>query len=173
MGYTHYWRFGAFIGEKEYKKALQEIRKLVKASPIPLANGMGDEGTKPEVGATVSFNGVGEDAHETFLLRKDPILVATKPDRYPSEEFSRFNFCKTAQKPYDVVVVACLCVLQERLGKSIEVSSDGDAEEWEDGRVLAEKVLGRSVKTPVEVKPRAVREREYQERRAKEQAARG
>ena len=100
MGYTHYWEFGAFVGEKEYKQALSEIRKLIKASPVPLANRMGTPGTKPALGATVSFNGVGpEDDYETFILRADPILETVREDRYPRETLNRKYFCKTASKP--------------------------------------------------------------------------
>ena len=170
MGYTHYWEFGAFVGEKEYKQALSEIRKLIKASPVPLANRMGTPGTKPALGATVSFNGVGpEDDYETFILRADPILETVREDRYPRETLNRKYFCKTAYKPYDGVVVACLCVLQERLGKGVEVSSDGDAGDWEEGRSFAEQVLGRPIKVPAgvgTVEQRNARMEEYKRKLA-------
>jgi hypothetical protein len=163
MGYTHYWRFGAFITEKSYKQALSEIRKLIKASPVPLANHMGDVGTKPSVGPTVSFNGVGEDSHETFILRADPTLVSTDNRRYPTDEINRFDFTKTARKPYDIIVTAALCVLQERLGASVEVTSDGNADDWEAGRAFAEKVLGRPVKVPARIETAEQEKARYEE----------
>ncbi len=132
MGYTHYWTFGAFIEEKAHKKALQDCRKVIKASPVPLGNW---EGTgKPKLQDGFNFNGVGADAHENLMMGKEP---------------NRENwFCKTAQKPYDIVVVACLCILQDSLGTSFNATSDGDPHEWEDGRALASKVLGRAITIP-------------------------
>jgi len=134
MGYTHYWTFGPFIGEKEYKAALTDCRKIIRNSPVPVANWDGKG--KPTLRNGFNFNGVGEDHHENFSM-------SIEPDR------EDFQFCKTARKPYDVVVVACLCAMQDRLGrKAFEVTSDGDAHEWEEGRALASKVLGREVKIP-------------------------
>jgi len=139
MGYTHYWTFGAFIEEKAYKTALTECRKIIKASPVPLGNAFGEG--KPKLNNGVWFNGVAEGAHETFALDREPI-------RESGSENTGFNFCKTARKPYDVVVTACLCVLQEHLGKHVNVSSDGEPGEWEQGRALATKVLGRDFAIP-------------------------
>ena len=81
----------------------------------------------------ININGKGDQGHETFILR---------------EHFSQnegFNFCKTSQKPYDVVVTACLSVLSYHLGDLIEVSSDGLGHDWFDGLNLAEKVLKRKI----------------------------
>ena len=133
MGSTHYWSFGPFIEEKAYKTALKECRKIVKACRVPLGNAAG-EGL-PTLNDGVWFNGVGADGHETFALGRIPLI------EYP-------NFCKTARKPYDRVVTACLCVLHEHLGKGVQVTSDGDPHEWEAGRALASEVLGRDIKIP-------------------------
>ena len=139
MGYTHYWRLGPFIEEKSYKKALTECRKIIKASPVPLGNAYGDG--KPKLNNGVWINGVGEDGHETFALGSIPIRESGGSD-------PGFNFCKTARKPYDLIVVACLLVLHDRLGESVGVSSDGEPHEWEAGREFASKVLKREIKIP-------------------------
>jgi hypothetical protein len=134
MGYTHYWSWGAFIDEKNYKAAMSDCRKIIRNSPVPLAS-WNCKG-KPILRNGFNFNGVGEEGHENFSM-------AVEPDR------DAWGFCKTASKPYDVVVVACLCAMQDRLGrKAFEVTSDGDAHEWEDGKALAEKVLKRKLKIP-------------------------
>jgi len=57
---------------------------------------------------------------------------------------------KTRREPYDVVVVACLVAIKDRMGDNIKVRSDGEAEDWVDGIRLAEEVLGRKLKYPVE-----------------------
>ena len=60
------------------------------------------------------FNGKGDNAHEPFI--------------FPGE--SGFNFCKTAYKPYDTVVVACLFVARDYFAPDqLEIASDGEAEE--------------------------------------------
>jgi len=135
MGYTHYWTFGPFIEEKAYKTALTECRKIIKASPVPLGNWEGKG--NPNLQNGFNCNGVGNDGHETFRMGKEPIR----------DEW----FCKTAQKPYDVVVTACLCVMHDHLGSACEVTSDGDPHEWEAGMNLASKVLGRTIRIPYNV----------------------
>jgi hypothetical protein len=136
MGYTHYWRELNSVDESDYQAALSDIRKLVETSPIPLFDGNG-EGI-PEVEGYISFNGdasKGED-HESFYLS------AT------AAENGSFEFCKTARKPYDLVVVASLAVLADRV-KGVIVSSDGDASDWTAGVKFASKTLGRIIKNPL------------------------
>ena len=57
-----------------------------------------------------------------------------------------FEFCKTNQKEYDIVVVAALARLAEVPG--MEVTSDGNSDDWDEGIALASKVLGRALKNP-------------------------
>lgn len=135
MGYTHYWEDTSDIDIAEYNAAIKDIAKIVKAKVDILANGHGDEGSKPGFESDIWFNGQGDDSHETFYLPKDPA------------QFEKFSFCKTAQKPYDVVVVACLTRLAEVDG--IKVSSDGSAGDWEEGVKLASDILGRKLENPI------------------------
>ena len=153
MGYTHYWHFGPFIDEVDYSTALSECRKIVRESPIKLGNWEGNAGPLLRDGFT--FNGKGEDAYETFSMKAEP---------------DRDNwFCKTGRMPYDVVVVACLCVLADRLGpKGIHVTSNGDPHEWEDGKALAEKVLGRDICIPHGVRNLETMRDDYRSRYLKE-----
>jgi len=119
---------------------LIDCRKIVKASPVPLGDAYGEG--NPKLVNGVWFNGVGENAHETFALGKTPIREHCNP------ACRGFNFCKTANKPYDLIVVACLCVLQHHLGKQVEVSSDGNEVDWKAGTAFANKVL--CLKNPLE-----------------------
>ena len=52
-----------------------------------------------------------------------------------------FSFCKTARKPYDTIVVAILCAIQDIYGDElVEISSDGDMDtEWAESRELFER----------------------------------
>jgi len=135
MGYTHYWNFGAFINKADYERALRECRKVIRNSLTPLANWSGEG--NPLLRNGFNFNGVGDDCHENFRMGKEPIR----------NEW----FCKTARKPYDVIVVACLCILQDCLGEGIDVSSDGDPHEWETGKAFACAILGRKLAIPLSV----------------------
>lgn len=72
----------------------------------------------------IEVNGTQENGHETFVLP------------YHLNGLSSFQFCKTARKPYDVVVVACLIVLDYYVS-CIEVTSDGISADWLDGLNLA------------------------------------
>lgn len=60
----------------------------------------------------IRFNGMGENGHETFLFKLDS---------------EKFNFCKTARKPYDLPVCKILLVLKHYM-PNLELSSDGFSE---------------------------------------------
>ena len=127
MGYTHCWNcagrnekcFGDF--SQACAKAFNIFEKRGGA-PIAFES---DEPDRPPVFSNdhVRFNGVGDDGHETFYI-----------DMYGAP-----GFCKTGQKPYDTLVVACLCLFEHFTGA--RVSSDGCAEDWYDGLAIARKVV--------------------------------
>jgi len=63
-----------------------------KTVTFRLPTGAGEKGTKPFFSdEEISFNGVGDDSTKRHWLPNRP---------------ANFEFCKTAQKPYDEVVVA-------------------------------------------------------------------
>lgn len=137
MGYTNYWRIKCGVKESTYKNALKDIRKIIKENSSILANGMGDSGSYPKIKGEISFNGIEDQSHETFHL---PNTINKFDFRFG--ETCSFDFCKTAQKNYDKIVVACLCVLKYHLGHLIEISSDGDKDDLSDGIEIASKTLG-------------------------------
>jgi hypothetical protein len=136
MGYTHYWRELNTVDESAYQSALTDIRTLVAASLVPLFDGMG-EGS-PDLDGVIDFNGDASKNHdhESFFLA----------DRVSGND--GFEFCKTAEKPYDLIVVAALAVLADRV-PGVAVSSDGNASEWADGVRFASKTLGRIIRNPI------------------------
>ena len=56
-----------------------------------------------------------------------------------------FVFCKTAQKPYDKYVVACLIIAKSIFGKDVNISSNESLEEWQEGKKLAETAMNSRV----------------------------
>lgn len=72
----------------------------------------------------------GDCSYETFKF----------PRIYKPENC--FNFTKTAFRPYDLVVTACLIIAKHYLGNKITIYSDGDSPQWFDGAMLCHKTLG-------------------------------
>ena len=137
MGYTHYWKEPSQenITVDEWNAFLQDCSMILAAGAGLgiVADGMGEgliELSNVRKNG-IQFNGWGDDAHET----------CTFP---PFERIGKdFEFCKTAMKPYDEYVTACLTVLNSYFGVAVDVSSDGYPHEWEDGKNLAERILNR------------------------------
>lgn len=155
MGYTHYWTQKRNFTVTEWQDICSDVRAILdygqNLAGVPLANGMGDGGTSPELSDdSIAFNGLGDDSHETFSIGRK----IRRPD-YEGRT-KGWDFCKTARKPYDPVVVACLCYLstvtrredpathEPIIGtEAFSVSSDGDGSEWVEGLDMARKALPR------------------------------
>lgn len=121
MGYTHYWnRKYSLIPDDKWKELTEFAKALFKNQSDILAGGDG-EGKPSITRAAISFNGIGDESHETCYLPR-------------VGELDRFDFCKTARKPYDAAVVAML-IRASKLGL-ITWSSDGDTEEHAAGIAL-------------------------------------
>ena len=158
MGYTHYFsrKIDGSNSPEAYTRFREGAEKLIleaQATGITIADGFGDKaGYWENTDNRVAFNGLGEDAHETFAWQKNCLM---QPD-YRKGEAMYFDFCKTAQKPYDAVVTACLLWLAECYGDAVEISSDGYWSEWKDGRDLFRKVFGHDAKPPFVVEEMSV-----------------
>lgn len=87
-----------------------------KDNPLKLFGGVGN-GEPVFTETEISFNGdesLGL-AHETFSVDAHPIYI---------------EYCKTARKPYDLMVCAVLISMKKHL-VNFSYSSDGDAQDWE------------------------------------------
>ncbi len=136
MGYTHYWRAknGGEFSPESWAKIKADVEQLIAASDVPLYF-EDDSREPPEVTDTlIRFNGETKNGHEKFWLGR---------------ELDDFQFCKTAYKPYDKVVVAVLAVAAEHAPDTIVVSSDGDKDDWQAGLTWASTALGRPIPFPV------------------------
>ena len=108
---------------------------MIAASGVAIAGSDG-EGEPHLSEDVIALNGSEDDggSHESFILQWDAR--------------SNGSFCKTQNKPYDVVVTAILIRAAQLLGKQYmieagkgEISSDGDWGEWHSGRQLIGKVF--------------------------------
>jgi hypothetical protein len=111
VGYTHYWDMPEkMVVSKTQMKLLQEILDEHR----PLLSGYDGTGEPVLTNDLISLNGIGpDDDHETFRV------VMNKGERDADE----WGFCKTARKPYDIVVCKMLLVLT--LTKDFNIRSDG------------------------------------------------
>ena len=127
MGYTNYWTPTNSFTKKQRMAMVDFTEKAIKLSGVKIC---GLDGTgKPELtGKRIGFNGCEADGHdhESFILLAD----------------NDWNFCKTARKPYDVVVKACL-LYGEEIGIIRDWAFDGDKSESEylDGVKLYEAAM--------------------------------
>jgi len=131
MGYTHYWT-PKKVSAKKFKDFSDTCKILHDNLPdksdtaggyhsdgkIVIGDGSGhlnlSTDDKPEFSKDiVCFNGVGEDSHETFVI---------------AHKQTDWEFCKTARKPYDLLVCACLLAAIDIL--DYKITSDGDLNDW-------------------------------------------
>lgn len=129
MGYTHYLTLKTSPTAEQFENIRSAIRKLVNAAKAEgiIIRGWDGNG-EPELDERIAFNGdgaSGED-HETFIFRPD---------------MRSFYFCKTARKPYDLIVTASYLVIRMYMPDA-EISSDGGPKGFWDGMCFASKVLG-------------------------------
>ncbi|CAI7571440.1 unnamed protein product [Penicillium discolor] len=127
MGYTHYY---AILGwdtpewQKAWTQLIQDVPNIIKEARVPLSGPTEDEDEITPVVMDsekgINLNGVTRNAHETFILCK------------PGE----WTFCKTARKPYDVVVTSILLRIWMLAPKNLDLGSDGGYEDWADARDL-------------------------------------
>jgi hypothetical protein len=153
MGYTHYWKFEPNKVQdteqlrKKFKRASRYIKRFVefintnKSDVYQICGGHGIG--KPIITETeVWFNGDASQGldHETFSIHwSRPNFMGEWSD-----------FCKTARKPYDVVVCFSLLIFAEIFPEAFEYHSDGGMrdEEWQRAVELYEAYTGFKAKTP-------------------------
>jgi predicted secreted acid phosphatase len=120
MGYTHYWDIKVPLDADTFSKLSKGIKQIVgTAQDAGIA--VQDDSTD----TVINFNGIGAGAHENFVLQLGD---------------TGFDFTKTAQKPYDMVVTASLILLKQELGNEVTITSDGQWRDWDSGRLLFETV---------------------------------
>jgi hypothetical protein len=142
LGYTQYWEpTGEFTTAQFTELKLNTAKIIEVAKQPPYKIGIDTDGSND---TTLSINGcvLNEDpeemdddeleelTHETFELFANHV--------------GTFNFCKTARKPYDTVVVACLIAAEAaavKAGFTMNLSTDGEIEDWQRGTALFTQAL--------------------------------
>lgn len=113
-GHSHYWEMKEAPTPVEWASLLAAVKTIIRSAAkagVVVRGGMGTGA--PELKADhISLNGDGKAGldYETFYM--EPVV-------------SKFEFCKTGERPYDAVVVSILAAAKGILGKKIVVRSDG------------------------------------------------
>lgn len=114
MGYTHYWRHSG-LTNYDWNKITHYVKKIADASDVEV-----EIDFQPDY---IRLNGIDDDSYEDFYISVE----------------SQSDFCKTARRPYDEIVVAILMLLED-MCPTFSWSSDGDPEDHVDGLALFNKV---------------------------------
>lgn len=137
MGYTHYWTPKKF-NQKQWDKFLNTCIKLKNNLPKttdtaggysedePLLIGGNEPTDKPIFNNNmVWFNGqTPKELRDEFNLGHETFVI----ENINTGGVNDWNFCKTARKPYDLLVCACLIAAHKYLG--FRISSDGSLNDW-------------------------------------------
>lgn len=131
MGYTHYFQLLNEINKPIIDLALNKLSTYIfhynKGIPKGYTNrlsGVTAHHQKAyDIYEKVHFNGSYDERHEDFYITYNDIY--------------KFNFCKTNQKSYDIVVVASLFVLKHFFKNDFKFATDGKKEDLREGYNLA------------------------------------
>lgn len=135
MGYTHYWNRPFSLPEKEWKEFTEEVKGLRNAIDQSIVIC----GWNPTIGEydpqyavvtddKVAFNGYLDLSHEDFVIERT--LPKSMRHQVDKQSGLVFEFCKTANKPYDILACLILLSLKKHFMSQVTVSSDGDKEDW-------------------------------------------
>lgn len=96
--YTHYWSIVDWDSpewQKAWPQLIKDVPLVIDAAGIEISGPTEDEEivTPPRIDLKegIWLNGVSDDAHEPIVIKD-----------------GKWTFCKTARKPYDVVVITIL-----------------------------------------------------------------
>lgn len=133
MGWTHSWRRPTELPADRFAAAAADWRRVQDKVCVAIA---GFDGTgEPQVDDEhIVFNGEAPHCCEPFEVARIEF------DRRGCHTVA--SFCKTEHQPYDICVQAALIILKHHLGDAINVTSDGEDEDWQTGRRAVQDVLG-------------------------------
>lgn len=128
MGYTHYFEQVKPATDEQWKVFIKDAKKIIKhiQEKLKISLISNDENNVIVNNERINLNGGNDLDHETFLLKK----------------YNKgFNFCKTAQKPYDIAVCSLLLLAHHHIPGSYMIDSDGKINDWKDSMELNAEVF--------------------------------
>jgi len=133
MGYTNYWYQERPFTDTEWEVIKSEYHYLI--GQHELESGMSgllfvDESDKNLFNSThgrrnddqaIILNGIGKGSYETFCLIKDGDL--NREPKFKGDDVT-YNFCKTAEKAYDIIVWHLLMTARVVAPDAISIKRD-------------------------------------------------
>lgn len=131
MGYTHYWNFREEKAPVEFENGAEKFAKAaflgvklcdkVRERGIEICDGAGGPFRPAFSNSKVVFNGCADkgEACETFSVQSND---------------GSWDFCKTEEKPYDLLVCLMLLAFKHFFGDDFEYRSDGITKEAYENR---------------------------------------
>jgi hypothetical protein len=140
MGYTHYWYQKGNVAPEVWGKITEAVEKIIAAKPKVKIRREYNSISSPLINEQeISFNGIGDLGHETFWLTREQ---QPTPQWQARPHLGTFSFCKTANKPYDLLVCATLLIAKCYADDVFTLASDGEWErEWEQAKKLVDEEL--------------------------------
>ena len=135
MGYTHYWTINQNqISPESWFGFMQEFSEI-EAKFHEKLDHTTDQKYRID-SESIIFNGIGEQGHETFTMNRiNPM------EKSHTGDIEYFDFCKTAEKEYDIAVCCALIIAKNHFGNIIKVTSDGGFLEWKEANTLCKDIL--------------------------------
>lgn len=163
MGFTQTYYRKPELNSANFEKIVSDFKIMVpelQKIGIELGNGVGIDEPCLE-NDVIIFNGLTNCNHkEDFAIQgghsglyceksdcgNESFVLEQKyePNKWQEpDQVNRFhNYCKTERKPYDLAVQICLIIAKHHLGEEIEVTSDGETNEWMLAMEMTDKTLG-------------------------------
>ena len=149
MGFSHYYSVKKEIEQEVWNEFLKSVKKLYKNMPEH-SHSSGDNYSEMPLSLSGCWN------HEKPQFTKEQICfngsnglkrIKTKDGwqdaKHSNKEWNDLGhetfvlnrkgcqeFCKTARKPYDIMVQAVLVIAKYYFESNISIGSDGDMEDW-------------------------------------------
>lgn len=151
MGFSHYYNHTQNLDQETWNEFIKDCKTLYKNMPDHSKSSGAYHADDPLILT-------GDALYKSPKFTKDLVYfnggdtgVRVKKGKYweeaypdgTTEEFPKLShetfvlkrqgdggFCKTARKPYDLMVQACLILLLAHFPKDAKVSSDGDSDDW-------------------------------------------
>lgn len=140
MGYTHYFKQSKPVSDKQWEAFEKDAKILLEYAPKHLGI----------ILVSNDSNGI--------ILNSERINMNGDPDRnldhetfYMDKDYKEFNFCKTNQKPYDLIVCSLLLLAHEHMPNHHDICSDGNFEDWQESMEINACLFGRAFKLPKSV----------------------
>lgn len=147
MGFSRFWyRKDKEVKQTKFDFFVIDVKTIIAKSGVVICGPQG-EGEPILTPDLISFNGQEADAHETFFFPRK-----IEDNHHREYDDGIFFFCKTALKPYDKVVAACLIAAKHWWKDRIKISADGDDASWYYGMGLYTAATGCQAMVPVDPK---------------------